>query len=117
MERAASEPASPPQFATRQPGITALSALFAFGTLASGLSAVSLLFPGGLLEPMWRLNLRAHEAFLLMGVSAALLLGAVCLASGFAPFGLFHGRRWDHRLAEGQAFLHARARECRIAPR
>ena len=83
---------------TRPLGITALGAFFVFGTLASGLSAVTLLFPNGPLEPMWRLNPRAHEAFSHMGLPAPLLLGAVCLACAAAAFGFFTGRRWGYWL-------------------
>jgi hypothetical protein len=82
----------------RPPGITALSAFFAFGTLASGLSAVSLLTPGGVLEPMWRLNPRAHEAFAGMGAGALLLLGTVSLACAAAAFGFFTGQAWGYWL-------------------
>src|SRR6185295_19556079 len=82
----------------RPPGVTALAGLFAFGTLASGLSVVSLLNPGGPLEPVWRLNPRAHEAFSRMGGWAPLLLGAVCLACAASAYGFFRGRRWGFRL-------------------
>jgi len=82
----------------RPPGVTALAGLFAFGTLASGLSALSLLTPGGPLEPMWRLNPRAREAFSPLGPWAPLLLGAVCLACAAAAYGFFAGRRWGFRL-------------------
>jgi hypothetical protein len=40
----------------RPAGVTALAGFFVFGTLASELAAVSLLTPGGPLEPMWRLE-------------------------------------------------------------
>jgi len=76
-----------------------LAAFFVFGTLASGLSMISLLTPGGPLEPIWRLNPRAHEAFAPMGLWAPLLLGTVCLACGATSYGLFRSRRWGHRLA------------------
>jgi len=79
-------------------GITALGTLFAFGTLASGLSAVSLLTPGGPLEPLWRLNPRAHGAFADMGRWAPLLLGTVCLACAAAAYGFFTGRLWGYWL-------------------
>ncbi len=82
----------------RPPGVTALACLFALGTLASGLSAISLLAPGGPLEPMWRLNPRAREAFAHLGAWAPLLLAAVCLACAAAAYGLFAGRRWGLRL-------------------
>lgn len=82
----------------RPPGVTALAGLFAFGTLASGLSAVSLLTPGGPLEPMWRLNPRAREAFGPMGPWAPLLLATVCLACAGSAYGFLAGRRWGYRL-------------------
>ena len=71
----------------RPPGVTALGAFFAFGTLASGLSAVSLLTPGGALEPIWRVN-----------IWAPVLLGAVCLACAAAAYGYFTGRPWGYWL-------------------
>jgi len=80
------------------PGVTAFACFFVFGALASGLSFVSVLTPGGFLEPMWRLNPRAHEAFSHLGVWAPLLLGTVCLACGAAAFGFFTGRRWGYWL-------------------
>lgn len=89
--------AAPPSL-SRPSGVTALAGLFAFGTLASGLSLVSLLNPGGPLEPMWRLNPRAHEAFSHMGIWAPLLLGIVCLACAASAYGFFRGRRWGFRL-------------------
>lgn len=91
-------PMSPPEETTRPSGITALAAFFAFGTLASGLSAISLLTPGGPLEPIWRLNPRARQDFAGMGGWAPLLLGAVCLACAAAACGFFGGRRWGYRL-------------------
>jgi hypothetical protein len=82
----------------RPRGVTALACLFVFGTLASGLSVVSLLNPGGLLEPVWRLNPRAHEAFSRMGTWAPLLLGTVCLACAASAYGFFAGKRWGFRV-------------------
>lgn len=41
---------------TRPRGVTALSLFFFFGAAMSFIACVSLLFPGSLLEPMWRLN-------------------------------------------------------------
>ena len=81
--------------------MTALACLFALGTLPSGLSVISLLTPGGPLEPMWRLNPRAHESFARMGMWAPLLLGVVCLACVAVAYGFFAGRRWGYWLAVG----------------
>src|SRR5262245_19082406 len=83
----------------RPKGITALSVFFAFGAAMALTSFVALLFPGGFLEPMWRLNPRAREAFGSMGGWALLLMAAVGVACAFAAFGLWRGRRWGYILA------------------
>ena len=75
-----------------------MSAFFAFGTLASGLAVVSLLTPGGPLEPIWRLNPRARETFADAGIWPPLLLGTACLACAASAYGFFRGRRWGYRL-------------------
>ncbi len=85
----------------RPPGITALSFFFLFGTVVSFVCAVSLAFPGSFLEPMWRLNPRAREAFGPMGAWAVALLAVVCIACALSAIGLWRGRRWGHRLAAG----------------
>lgn len=84
---------------TRPVGVTALSIFFLFGAAASGLSSVSLLFPGSFLEPMWRLNPRAREGFAEMGVWAVVLMCAVCAFCALAALGLWRGARWGYWLA------------------
>src|SRR5436190_20616845 len=83
---------------SRPRGVTVLAWFFVFGTVASGLSLISVLNPGGPLEPMWRLNPRAREHFARMGLWAAALLGPVCLACAASAYGFFKGRRWGYRL-------------------
>ena len=78
--------------------MTALACLFALGTVASGLSFISLRTPGGFLEPIWRLNPRGHEGFLRMGSWALVLLAVVCVACATCAYGFFTGRRWGYRL-------------------
>ena len=86
--------------AHRRPrGVTALGVFFAIGAVISGLSCVSLSLPGSPLEPMWRLNPRAREAFSHMGGAGPLLLAVVSVACAFAAVGLWSGRTWGHRLA------------------
>ena len=85
----------------RPAGVTALACLFALGTLAAGLSAISLLTPGGPLEPMWRLNPHARDAFSRMGMWAPLLLGVVSLACAASAYGFFAGKRWGYPLPVG----------------
>jgi hypothetical protein len=82
-------------------GVIALSGFFLFGTAMSFLTCIALLFPGSRLEPVWRLNPQAHEAFLQMGPWAIGLMAIVCLACAFSARGLWIRARWGHRLALG----------------
>lgn len=83
-----------PQSPRRPRGVAALAVFFCLGCLISATSALALLFPGGFLEPMWRLNPRAREAFAGMGPWAIALLLPVSAACGAASLGLWRGRRW-----------------------
>lgn len=65
----------------------------------SFISFASLLFPGNFLEPVWRLNPRAHEAFVGMGAWAVVLMCVVSAACAAAASGLWRGARWGYRLA------------------
>ena len=88
------------QESTRRPAIViALSILFLFGTIASFVSAVSLIFPDSFLEPLWRLNPRAHQAFGGMGVWAIVLMCVVSVSCLSGAIGLWRGRRWGFALA------------------
>ena len=80
--------------AARPKAVTAISLFFVFGTLMSGLAAVMLLFPGGIFDPMWRLNPHAHQGFAAMGGWAVLLMLVVCVACFTAAVGLWLCRRW-----------------------
>lgn len=84
---------------TRPIAVTALSALFLFGTVASFISSVSLFFPGSFLEPLWIANPRAHEGLSGMGVSAIILMGLVSTVCALAAIGLCRGARWGYWLA------------------
>ena len=81
-------------YRSRPVGITALSFFFVFGTLMSGLAAVMLLFPGSVLDPIWRLNPHAHNGFVTLGSWALLLMATVCLACATAALGLWRRTRW-----------------------
>lgn len=76
-----------------------LIALFAIGTCASLTSAISLLFPGSFLEPIWRANPRAHEAFSHFTGWAIVLMGIVCIACLSTVIGLWKQRWWGYWLA------------------
>lgn len=83
----------------RPAGINALSLFFVFGAVISGLAAVMLLFPGSVLEPMWRLNPRAHEGFAAIGPWAVMLMAVVCVACVAAGFGLWRCQLWGFWMA------------------
>jgi hypothetical protein len=89
---------SPPR---RPWGLTALSGFFVFGAAMSGLTCFLLLFPGSALDPIWRLNPQARDAFQSMGVWAVVLMAAVCAACALAARGLWIRAPWGRRLAVG----------------
>ena len=75
--------------------------LVAFAFAASGVSAASaasLLWPGGPLEAMWRINPRAREDFAALGIWSAILLGVLSIVSLIAAIGLWHRTRAGYRL-------------------
>ena len=86
-------------YSSRPVGITALCLFFLFGTVMSGLAAVMLLFPGSVLERLWRLNLDARADLTSMGLWAVVLMGIVCLACCTAALGLRRCKRWGYRAA------------------
>jgi hypothetical protein len=85
----------------RPAGITGLSLFFACGAVVSFTAGLALLFPGSVLEPMWRLNPRAKEAFDSMGGWAVLLMSAVSTTCSLSAVGLWRGAKWGHRLSFG----------------
>jgi len=79
--------------------IAVLAIFLGIGALIAFTSSVSLLLPGGLLEPIWRLNPRAREGFGRMGSLGPILLATVCVACAFSAVGLWRRRVWGYRLA------------------
>ena len=80
-------------------GITALSVFFLIGSLISFTAGVSLLMPGGFLEPLWRINPRGHEGLVRIGLWAVALLFAASASCATAAIGLWRGARWGHIVA------------------
>jgi hypothetical protein len=78
--------------------VSGLSAFFALGAVISATSLVALLFPGGILEPMWRINPRAREQFQVMGIWGPVLMAVVSTACAAASVGLWRGRRFGYLL-------------------
>ncbi|HET7585904.1 MAG TPA: hypothetical protein VFK13_13390 [Gemmatimonadaceae bacterium] len=80
-------------------GLTLLTAFFAFGALMAGITAVALLTPGGMLEPIWRLNPQARDALRSMspwGIPLMVVVSTACAATALA---LWCGASWGRRLA------------------
>jgi hypothetical protein len=85
--------------ATRPLGITALSIFFAVSTAITFTAAISLLFPGSVLEPLWRLNPRGHAGLVAIGFWAVILFIIVGVACALASVGLWRGKRWGYVFA------------------
>jgi hypothetical protein len=83
----------------RPAGISTLSFFFVFGMTMSGIAAVSLAWPGGALEPMWRINPKGREGLAALGLPAIVLMATVSLACAGAAAGLWFGRLWGWWLA------------------
>ena len=65
----------------------------------ASLAAIMLLFPGSVLEPMWRFNPHAREGFAAMGLWAVPLMVLVSSACAIAALGLWKCRRWGYLMA------------------
>jgi hypothetical protein len=85
--------------AERPWGVTGLAIFFGLGAGVSFTACVSLLTPGGPLEPIWHLNPRAHEALERMGPAGPTLMSLVSVACGFSAAGLWSGALWGYRSA------------------
>jgi hypothetical protein len=82
-------------------GIKLISVFFAFGAAVCLITIVALLFPGGALEPIWRLNPDAHAAFQRIGRLSILLMFVVGSACALASVGIGKRTQSGHRLALG----------------
>ena len=68
-------------------------------TVITLVAAVSLLFPNGFLEPIWKLNPRGRAGLGAIGIGAVLLFTVVCLACAVAAIGLWRGARYGYAMA------------------
>lgn len=80
-------------------GLNLLAAFFAFGAIMCALTLVLLLFPGSLLEPLWRLNPEAQVGFRTIGHWALVLMLVTGIACALASAGLLRRAEWGRRLA------------------
>jgi len=78
----------------RPVGFPAIGALLVFGAAMAALAGTSLIWRGGFLEPMWRLNRDAYQKLAPLGAVvgiAFVLLSGMLAAAGI---GWFRRRRW-----------------------
>jgi hypothetical protein len=80
-------------------GTTLLVIFFAAGALICLVTMLALAFPGGFLEPIWRLKPEARVEFQRIGSASVLLMAVVGTACGLAAAGLARNTEWGRRLA------------------
>ena len=72
---------------------------FGFGAMMCALTLALLLFPGSVLDALWRLNPEARLAFQSFGSWSFVVMLTVGTACLFAAIGLWRGTVWGTRLA------------------
>jgi len=82
-------------------GTTLLVIFFAAGALICLVAMLALAFPGGFLEPIWRLKPDARTQFQQIGNWSIALMAVVGTACGLAAVGLAKNAEWGRRLAIG----------------
>ncbi len=74
---------------------------FGAGALICLVTMLALAFPGGFLEPIWRLRPDARLEFQKLGGASVLVMAVVGTACGLAAVGLARNAEWGRRLAIG----------------
>jgi len=82
-------------------GLSVVILFLIFATLMAAFIGTLLLFPGKLLNFLWRFNPEARTAFQSMGKLSSLLLFVVGAVSAGAAAGIRRRRKWGWRLAVG----------------
>jgi len=85
----------------RPVGITLFVIFFAVGTLICLVAVFALAFPGGFLEPIWRLRPDARLEFQKIGNWSVALMAVIGAACGLSAIGLAKNAEWGRRLAIG----------------
>lgn len=80
-------------------GFVLLVIFFAAGAVICMLVMLALAFPGGILEPVWRLRPDARLELEEFGTWSIALMATVGAACGLAAFGLARRAEWGRRLA------------------
>ena len=76
--------------------MSALSIFFMVATGITVVAAISLLFPNGFLESIWRINPRGRAGLGAIGMWAVVLLIFVGSACAIAAVGFWRGSRWGY---------------------
>jgi hypothetical protein len=79
-------------------GITAIGVFWFFGAVMASYACVTLLWPGTVLDRLWRLNTSAHVDLLLMGPAIGILFLVLCAALVAAGIGWTKRRAWGWTL-------------------
>jgi triacylglycerol esterase/lipase EstA (alpha/beta hydrolase family) len=74
---------------------------FGAGAVICLVTMLALAFPGGFLEPIWRLKPQARVEFQQIGNWSVALMAVVGTACGLASIGLARNAEWGRRLALG----------------
>jgi len=75
------------------------AAFFAFGAAMCALTVSLLLFPGSVIDSLWRLNPDARLAFQSLGYWSLVLMLSIGTACLFAAIGLWRAKLWGTWLA------------------
>ena len=79
-------------------GITAIGVFWFFGAVMASYACVTLLWPGTVLDRLWKLNSSAHVDLLLMGPAIGILFLVLCAVLVAAGIGWIRRRAWGWTL-------------------
>ena len=79
-------------------GLSAIGVFLFFGAVMAGLAAITLLWPGTVLDRAWNLNPTAYRQLAPMGGKAGILFLLLAAALAMAGVGWFRRRVWGWRL-------------------
>lgn len=82
-------------------GVTLIAIFFGAGAVICFITVLALAFPGGFLEPIWRLKPSARLEFQELGPWSIALMALVGAACGLAALGLSKNRAWGRWLGIG----------------